>query len=1314
MSHSLWTRCRTSVAGVIAAIGLPGAALAMQYTTPPSTITVVAQDGFEQPVLPAGQSQVDAIPGATWQFMKLGFDKSGIASNGSAYNNATAPQGQQVGLIQRKGNASWTFSVPSSGRYRLSLAAAQRLTNTQIADVRIDGVSIGELAPSGNTFGTHVFDALQLGAGNHTLTLIGQKGPDDHTLFVDDVRISSAVATAWRWSDDATWNGARRRPNASDTVVIPAGSVVLLDDASALAKKIEVHGELHCADQDSALQAEEIIVYGRFVCGSRSSPFLHAFTLTLNGVHTSSSDSGMGNKVLAAMAPGVIELHGRPDLAWSQLDGTVQAGSTTLRISEKNDWQVGDRIVIAPTGEAVNAAEAVTITTIGDAGRAIGFTPALAHRHFGAITPYSNGTTNWTLDERAEVGRLTRNIKIQGDAASSTTQFGGHIMTMPGTTIHASGIELYRMGQKGIKARYPFHWHLVGDAPGQYIENSSVHESYNRCVTVHQTNRTRVADNVCHDFIGHGYFLEDGNEQFNVFDHNLGIAAKRPVPAPPGPTGLPLETDYRESSASNGPAVFWISHPNNTYTNNAAAGSQGSGYWYHLETSGPGGVTPNTATFGRFDNNRARASRQGFTTCRDEGGVPGIDSPNALFERLTVTNVGQGVWPCATNPFRQNMTFTNAIVANTENGMQAPSPLTFRDSLFVAHGANEPPRASNVDIPWRGIAIYDQGFLLENVHFVNYDRPQTSAFLAGEGSGKLPNNRVDGVTFENSPNRFLDLMDFVHAGASPSQAFDVIYDFDGSLVAPGHTLVTRHPMLADGHCTRPPASAGVEGYDCPHRFAHFRMEFFMPGLPFEWPRITQLRSDGVSDTSANMPLRFITQFMAAGPSTYTHAYRFDAGIASNRVTLGVFGAFAGDTSIHEIMDVPGTFEIDTPGWQRVYDRADLALPGNRYYYASNMASLALKFAAAGVDWHALSALDVCMVPKASLPGGVCDNARTVSPPRIRIADVVPTVQENFLVTATADAPSNIVKTFLFDGHTQIGADDTAPFAYTVPLSSGNHLLKVVAFDANGVSYTAFRSVDVGATRERVEIATIAESGTYTYGNVPNLGFSITGPVAPGTHAHYIEDGVDLGDVVGTTVPLNHLDQGRHDLEIALAAADHTVRAVSARRTIHVVRNGLVADFEDGIDSRASFVPVLNRTTPHTVYFGNGVPRTGRIDNYDDFNFYDMFLEPNGPVTGKFRLTLTPPQDWSAYNGLSLLRSGEGFEAFLLRASGGEIALGAKGCSGGETSFFAFPSGPRNDIVGIELRQQSPVSQVGCPGSWWGVIRRYFHDIRLHP
>ena len=52
--------------------------------------------------------------------------------------------------------------------------------------------------------------------------------------------------------------------------------------------------------------------------------------------------------------------------------------------------------------------------------------------HFGKIT--------FGVDERGEVGLLTRNIKIQASADAEKTYFGGHIMAMPSSHMYVEGV----------------------------------------------------------------------------------------------------------------------------------------------------------------------------------------------------------------------------------------------------------------------------------------------------------------------------------------------------------------------------------------------------------------------------------------------------------------------------------------------------------------------------------------------------------------------------------------------------------------------------------------------------------------------------------------------------------------------------------------------------------------------------------------------------------------------------------------------------------------------------------------------------------
>ena len=51
-------------------------------------------------------------------------------------------------------------------------------------------------------------------------------------------------------------------------------------------------------------------------------------------------------------------------------------------------------------------------------------------------------------------------------------------------------------------------------------------------MTIHQTNDVTVRDVVGYNTYGHGFFIEDGVEQNNTFDHNLGILVKPGIVLP--------------------------------------------------------------------------------------------------------------------------------------------------------------------------------------------------------------------------------------------------------------------------------------------------------------------------------------------------------------------------------------------------------------------------------------------------------------------------------------------------------------------------------------------------------------------------------------------------------------------------------------------------------------------------------------------------------------------------------------------------------------------------------------------------------------
>jgi hypothetical protein len=96
--------------------------------------------------------------------------------------------------------------------------------------------------------------------------------------------------------------------------------------------------------------------------------------------------------------------------------------------------------------------------------------------------------------------------------------------------------------------RYALHYHLCRDTMrGSSVIGASIWDSDNRWLTVHGTEYLVVRDCVGYKSIGHGFFLEDGTEVYNVFDRNLAVRAEEGRPLP----GQMLPFDKNEG------AGFW-------------------------------------------------------------------------------------------------------------------------------------------------------------------------------------------------------------------------------------------------------------------------------------------------------------------------------------------------------------------------------------------------------------------------------------------------------------------------------------------------------------------------------------------------------------------------------------------------------------------------------------------------------------------------------------------------------------------------------------------------------------------------------------
>ncbi|MBV8882012.1 MAG: hypothetical protein JO332_18800, partial [Planctomycetaceae bacterium] len=177
--------------------------------------------------------------------------------------------------------------------------------------------------------------------------------------------------------------------------------------------------------------------------------------------------------------------------------------------------------------------------------------------------------------------------------------------------------------------------------------------------------------------VGHGFFMEDGTEVYNVLDRNLAVQACAAKPLPK----QVLPFDQNDGSG------FWWANSLNTFTRNVAAECDEYGYFFQatktpdfdpqLPVAQPDGVRKpvdiRTLPFVRFEGNEAHCQRRhafnlggGATIGAPNVGGVGPDprhpfviramtvwdahwafhpvSPSVLVESMDVFNAEYGVW----------------------------------------------------------------------------------------------------------------------------------------------------------------------------------------------------------------------------------------------------------------------------------------------------------------------------------------------------------------------------------------------------------------------------------------------------------------------------------------------------------------------------------------------------------------------------------------------------------------------------------------------------------------------------------------------
>jgi hypothetical protein len=296
--------------------------------------------------------------------------------------------------------------------------------------------------------------------------------------------------------------------------------------------------------------------------------------------------------------------------------------------------------------------------------------------------------------------------------------------------------------------------------------------------------------------MGHTFFIEDAIETKNLIENNLAIKTKA--------SWSLLNTDQT-------PASFWITHPDNIFRGNHAAGSDRYGYWFDTKPfpMGPSfttSVCPENSPLGEFSNNVAHSNgRYGLRIFHNL--IPRTFPCKSLI--YDANNTADPYWqnPLITAEFTnfrgwknnrngaiaervgdvrfKNFKVADNLVAGIEFSLTSDVEdgyAQINNALVVGNSGNSEALTHNSD--FHGIITpRTENFQVHNVKFYNFNRGNQAAlgscshcFHAASTDSGARTVTFSGLYFDSSVQRKIRYQ-------FPFR--DIFYDLDGTLTGKG-------------------------------------------------------------------------------------------------------------------------------------------------------------------------------------------------------------------------------------------------------------------------------------------------------------------------------------------------------------------------------------------------------------------------------------------------------------------------------------------------------------------------------------------------
>lgn len=461
--------------------------------------------------------------------------------------------------------------------------------------------------------------------------------------------VPATEATTFTWAEFVA--GQNPWCVANKPVTIPCGTKVLMGgtaaaDRTIALKGLYVEGELEFVDAggDLELRTDFVLNCGVLRAGAPGRRYASKLDIVLTGETELWWRGSSFGKAGFVTHGGETYLRSAScdKTTWTHLAADADAGARELTVrvdtslAADTAWRVGDQLLVTTTGFHVKSpkhvqSEVVTIAGFKADGRTVELAaPGLRHKHLGCGAAAGGGAGGGRSAAgcvmAAEVAPLSRNVQVRGEDASAGRQRGGHFMMSHTNHGTICGVEFGPfLGQRITKGKYPLHFHAGWNAPELVVKSNAVHHSFNRGMVVHAMRNMVIVDNTVYDTLGHNFMLEDGVEERNKLEHNLGV--------------LPRSVDWRPSKGCCAHAPADDDGDND--------GPEGNGDNDDDENDGGEGGLRRLASFQqRAKEDAARCPGVTKDTCGNRSdGVPNafwIPNPrNALIDNTGVAELGK-------------------------------------------------------------------------------------------------------------------------------------------------------------------------------------------------------------------------------------------------------------------------------------------------------------------------------------------------------------------------------------------------------------------------------------------------------------------------------------------------------------------------------------------------------------------------------------------------------------------------------------------------------------------------------------------------